>query len=88
MLDFAHAILTKHPERPTIVVIEAAGWYNSGGKDCRNDRWTRLANPNFFKYRNILHFDTQRSYDRAAPAFTMGGNHAALSAVLRREADQ
>lgn len=68
MLNFAHEVLTKRLERPTLVVIEAEGWRNSRGWDDQKYCWTQLTNPSLSTYRDVLRFDAQRSYKRAAPA--------------------
>ncbi len=65
MLNFAHEVLTKRLERPTLAVIEAAGWRDRGAKG--DDCWTQLTNPGLSKSRDVLKFDNQRVYERNAP---------------------
>jgi hypothetical protein len=77
MVDFVHDVLTKWLERPTIAVIEAEGWRNGRGEDEQKHCWTQLRNSDLFQNRDVLRFDTNRIYERPAPAL----NH--LLAVVR-----
>jgi len=77
MLDFVHDVLTKHLERPTIATIEAEGWRNGRGEDEQKHCWTQLRNADLFQNRDVLRFDSNRIFERAAPSL----NH--LLAVVR-----
>ncbi|MEH2354186.1 RNaseH domain-containing protein [Nostoc sp.] len=56
LVQFIARVLTKHLDRPTIVLIEAEGWRNGRGED--NDRkiWPQLQNENLLAKRNVLDF--------------------------------
>jgi hypothetical protein len=67
MRIFAHDVLVKHLERPTIAVIEADGWRNGAGKDLDKHCWTQLRNADLTKDTQSLSFDSYHRYERSDP---------------------
>jgi hypothetical protein len=65
MVNFVEHVLTRRLERPTIAVIEAEGWRNSGKQ---GNCWIQLSNANLFKNQDVLNFGTYRVYQRTNPA--------------------
>ncbi|MEH1857229.1 MAG: RNaseH domain-containing protein [Nostoc sp.] len=56
LVQFAARVLTKHLDRPTIVLIEAEGWRNGRGEDNDGKIWPQLQNENLLAKRNVLDF--------------------------------
>lgn len=56
LVQFIARVLTKHLDRPTIVLIEAEGWRNGRGEDNDGKIWSQLQNENLLAKRNVLDF--------------------------------
>ncbi|MEH2229778.1 MAG: RNaseH domain-containing protein [Nostoc sp.] len=56
LVQFVARVLTKHLDRPTIVLIEAEGWRNGRGEDNDGKIWPQLQNENLLAKRNVLDF--------------------------------
>ncbi|WP_292847784.1 RNaseH domain-containing protein [Nostoc sp. NMS8] len=56
LVQFVARVLTKHLDRPTIVLIEAEGWRNGRGEDNDGKIWPQLQNENLLAKHNVLDF--------------------------------
>ncbi|MEH2330112.1 RNaseH domain-containing protein [Nostoc sp.] len=56
LVQFVARVLTKHLDRPTIVLIEAEGWRNGRGEDNDGKIWPQLQNEILLSKRNVLDF--------------------------------
>jgi|GEM_PF-954423 len=56
LVQFVARIVTKHLDRPTIVLIEAEGWRNERGEDNDGSVWFQLKNEYLLAKRNVLDF--------------------------------
>ncbi|BAY24423.1 hypothetical protein NIES2100_42180 [Calothrix sp. NIES-2100] len=56
LVQFVARVVTKHLDRPTIVLIEAEGWRNERGEDNDGSVWFQLKNEYLLAKRNVLDF--------------------------------
>ncbi|MDZ8104893.1 MAG: RNaseH domain-containing protein [Nostoc sp. DedQUE12a] len=56
LVQFVARVVTKHLDRPTIVLIEAEGWRNERGEDNDGKIWPQLQNENLLAKSNVLDF--------------------------------
>ncbi|WP_225896331.1 RNaseH domain-containing protein [Amazonocrinis nigriterrae] len=56
LVQFVARVVTKHLDRPTIVLIEAEGWRNERGEDNEGKIWPQLQNEYLLAKCNVLDF--------------------------------
>ena len=67
LAQFTHRVLTRVGSQPTLAIIEANGWRNSGGMDTEGKVWPQLANPRMLRGHEMLdfsHLSHGKSYER------------------------
>ncbi|BAY97326.1 hypothetical protein NIES37_12640 [Tolypothrix tenuis PCC 7101] len=56
LVQFVARVVTKHLDRPSIVLVEAEGWRNERGEDNDGSVWLQLKNEYLLAKRNVLDF--------------------------------